>query len=118
MTSHAREPEATRSARRLSFNDAASIYQRGRPPYPVAVFDLLTSRCGLQPGTRVLEIGAGTGQATGPPRAAGAPVVGAKPGAPPAATPTADHACDRLDVIVADFETAALAGGFDLAVAA
>jgi tRNA A58 N-methylase Trm61 len=59
----------------MSFNAAASTYHRGRPAYPDAVFDLLASRCGLRPGARVLDIGAGSGLATGPLLAAGAHVV-------------------------------------------
>lgn len=102
----------------MSFNAAASTYQRGRPPYPEAVFDLLAGRCGLQPGTRVLDIGAGTGLATGPLLAAGAHVVAVEPGENLAAILAVTHACDRLEVTIADFETAGLPDGFDLAVAA
>lgn len=102
----------------MSFNAAASTYQRGRPRYPAAVFDLLARRCGLRPGARVLDIGAGTGLATGPLLAAGAHVVAVEPGKNVAAILTTTHACDRLEVMVADFETADLSGGFDLAVAA
>ena len=102
----------------MSFNAAATTYQRGRPPYPDAVFGLLVDRCGLQPGARVLDIGAGTGLATGPLLAAGAHVVAVEPGEHLAAILTATHGCDRLEVTDADFETADLTGGFDLAVAA
>jgi SAM-dependent methyltransferase len=102
----------------MSFNSAASTYHRGRPPYPDAVFDLLASRCGLRPGARVLDIGAGNGLATGPLLAAGAHVTAVEPGADLAAILTGTHACDRLDVVVSDFESADLPGGFDLAVAA
>jgi SAM-dependent methyltransferase len=102
----------------MSFNAAASTYQRGRPPYPDMVFDLLASRCGLRPGARVLEIGAGTGLATGPLLATGARVVAVEPGANLATILAANHASDRLEVTIADFETADLTGEFDLAVAA
>ncbi|WP_194893688.1 class I SAM-dependent methyltransferase [Catenulispora pinisilvae] len=114
----ARSAEATREARRMSFNADALTYRRGRPPYPDAVFDLLAERCGLGPGTRVLEIGAGTGLATGPLLAAGARVVAVEPGESLAAVLAAEHAGDRLEISVSDFETADLPGGFDLAVAA
>lgn len=102
----------------MSFDAAADTYHRGRPPYPRAVFDLLADRCGLRPGARVLDIGAGNGLATGPLLSAGAHVVAVEPGANLAAILTAGHGCDRLDVTIADFETADLPGGFDLAVAA
>jgi len=102
----------------MSFNSAASTYHRGRPPYPDAVFDLLAERCGLGPGVRVLEIGAGNGLATGPLLAAGAHVVAVEPGEKLAAILAAEHAGDRLEVVIADFESAQLSGRFDLAVAA
>lgn len=102
----------------MSFNAAASTYHRCRPPYPDAVFDLLTSRCGLRPGARVVDIGAGSGLATGPLLAAGAQVVAVEPGADLAAILAQKYASDRLDVRVADFETADLTTAFDLAVAA
>lgn len=104
--------------RRMSFDTAASTYDRGRPPYPQAVYDLLAERCGLGPGTRVLEIGAGNGLATGPLLAAGTQVVAVEPGANLAAILAAAHPDADLQVIVADFETADVPGRFDLAVAA
>ncbi|MDG4828654.1 methyltransferase domain-containing protein [Solwaraspora sp. WMMD1047] len=82
------------------------------------MFDLLADRCGLRTGARVLEIGAGNGLATGPLLAAGAHVVAVEPGESLAAILAADHGSDRLGVVVADFESAELPGGFDLAVAA
>lgn len=118
QTDRAGTADAAREARRMSFDAAADSYLRGRPPYPQAVFALLADRCGLRPGARVLEIGAGTGLATGPILAAGAQVVAVEPGPNLAAILTATHGCDRLEVVVADFETTDLGGGFDLAVAA
>lgn len=112
------QAETVRAARRMSFNANAAAYRRGRPPYPAAVFDLLAERCGLRPGSRVLEIGAGSGLATGALLAAGARVVAVEPGESLAALLVADHACDRLEICVSDFETADLSGEFDLAVAA
>jgi SAM-dependent methyltransferase len=102
----------------MSFDANATTYKRGRPPYPTVVFDLLAERCGLRPGARVLEIGAGSGLATGSLLAAGAQVVAVEPGESLAAILAADHACDRLEICVSDFETATLSGDFDLAVAA
>lgn len=102
----------------MSFNAAADTYRRGRPPYPVQVFEILARRCGLRAGIRVLDIGAGTGLATGPLLAAGAQVVAVEPGAELAAVLAATHGGTRLDIVLDDFETADLPGGFDLAVAA
>jgi SAM-dependent methyltransferase len=42
----------------------AELYDRARPAYPAAVFDDLAGLAGLEPGSRVLEIGPGTGKAT------------------------------------------------------
>ena len=100
----------------MSFESAAGIYRRGRPPYPAEVFDLLAARCGLRPGVRVLEIGAGAGLATGSLLARGARVVAVEPGANLAAALAETH--PEVEVVVSDFETAAVTGPFDLAVAA
>jgi hypothetical protein len=48
------------------FDRAAEDYRDGRPGYPPAAFEILESGCGLRPGCRALEIGAGAGQATLP----------------------------------------------------
>jgi len=48
---------------RLFGGDPAG-YERARPDYHPRVYDILTSRCGLGPGTATLEIGPGTGLAT------------------------------------------------------
>jgi len=50
----------SRAVRAGSFNAAADLYERGRPPYPAGALDWL-----LPPGARrVLELGAGTGKLT------------------------------------------------------
>jgi ubiquinone/menaquinone biosynthesis C-methylase UbiE len=48
------------------FNEAAELYDRVRPGYPPRLFDDLAELAGLGSGSRVLEIGCGTGQATVP----------------------------------------------------
>jgi hypothetical protein len=52
-------------ARRGLFTSDVATYAVGRPGYPDRVYELLRQRCGLGAGTRVLEMGPGTGQATG-----------------------------------------------------
>lgn len=51
-------------SRRLAFGRVAELYHRVRPPYPDAVIEELVSFSGLEPGGRVLDVGAGTGKAT------------------------------------------------------
>ncbi|MCU1345109.1 MAG: methyltransferase-like protein [Acidimicrobiia bacterium] len=52
-------------ARRELFSTDLLAYDTGRPGYPRRVYELLVEHCGLGLGRRVLEIGPGTGQATG-----------------------------------------------------
>jgi ubiquinone/menaquinone biosynthesis C-methylase UbiE len=51
---------------RQTFETAAERYDRARPGYPAAIFDELAELGDLSAGSRVLEIGAGTGLATVP----------------------------------------------------
>jgi len=55
-----------REALRATFDSVAGRYDRARPEYPHAVFDVLLRQTGLRPGDRVLEIGCATGKATRP----------------------------------------------------
>jgi SAM-dependent methyltransferase len=48
------------------FDEIADLYDRARPSYPEPLFDAIVSRTGLNSGSQLLEIGAGTGQATLP----------------------------------------------------
>lgn len=105
--------------RRRSFNDRADDYRLARPAYPVEVYDVLALRCGLGPGCRVLEVGAGTGQATAALVARGAQVTAVEPGAELARHLVADLGGERLRVVGGDIEAAALpARAFDLVVSA
>lgn len=122
-------------ARRRSFNERAGEYRLARPPYPDEVYDLLATRCGLAPSSRVLEIGAGTGQATRVLLSLGAEVVVVEPGQDLVAHLTTDLAAylatdstgqlaappsrGRLRVVGSDLETARLPDhAFDMAVSA
>ena len=49
---------------RETFGSVAELYDRARPTYPAALFDDLADLAGLAPGSRLLEIGPGTGKAT------------------------------------------------------
>ncbi|MBZ6085511.1 class I SAM-dependent methyltransferase [Streptomyces olivaceus] len=105
----------TRSARAHSFNAAAAQYAANRPSYPPALFDALEELTGRPlKGSRVADIGAGTGLATARLHERGARVVAVEPGAGMAAEfrrtlpgvpvvrgngnalPLADHTADLL----------------------
>jgi SAM-dependent methyltransferase len=47
-----------------SFDNEAEIYDKFRPGYPGPIFDTLIEVAGLDSGSKLLEIGSGTGQAT------------------------------------------------------
>ena len=49
---------------RATFDAAAGTYDTVRPRYPAQLFDDLAHLAGLAPGSRVLEVGPGTGIAT------------------------------------------------------
>ena len=55
------------------------VYERGRPDYPPALVETLTAGCGVAPGGRVLDLGAGTGKLARPLLAAGFDVVAVEP---------------------------------------
>jgi SAM-dependent methyltransferase len=50
--------------RRRLFDTVADLYDELRPSYPAQLVDDVVAISGLTPGGRILEIGAGTGQAT------------------------------------------------------
>jgi SAM-dependent methyltransferase len=108
-----RRPELARM-----FDRAAAEYD-ARPGYPERVFEILAERCGLGPGTRVVEVGPGTGQATRPLLDRGARVTAVEPGAALATELRRRTAGRPLTVVEADFEPAPLDDeAFDLVVAA
>ena len=51
---------------RSSFDKAADVYHRVRPAYPVELIEAAVRYAGLAEGSRVLEVGCGTGLATLP----------------------------------------------------
>lgn len=83
------------------------------------MYEVLVERCGLGPGKRVLDVGAGSGQATMRLLGAGASVLAVEPSATLAEELKANAPPEKLDVIVGVFEEAELAeSSFDLVTAA
>jgi SAM-dependent methyltransferase len=101
----------------MHFDAHAEVYDRARPPYPAALWARLRDRGWLRPGTRVIELGAGTGQATGPMLEAGASVTAVEPGG--ALADRLRRRRPEVTVHVATAEAVALPpAAFDLAVTA
>ncbi len=109
---------AKTDGRRLFGSDPAA-YELGRPGHADEVYDILRERCGLRPGTRVLEVGPGTGQATRRLLELGAaPIVALEPD-PALAEFLAGRLDARVDIRESTLEDADLPdAAFDLAVAA
>jgi SAM-dependent methyltransferase len=53
-----------RDAGRRLFGEDAAGYDAARPGHAGEVYEILRDRCGLRPGSKVVEVGPGTGQAT------------------------------------------------------
>ena len=101
--------QADRERLRSMFDQAAELYDRARPGYPPALFDDLAELAGIGPGSRVLEIGPGTGQATVPLAERGYRVVAVELGADLAAVARRNLArFPAVEVVTAAFEDWAL----------
>lgn len=99
------------------FESVAPVYRSARPAYPDVLFDTLQDHGVIGPGRRVLEIGAGSGQATGELIRRGSSVVAVEPGARLVAQ--LRQTCPEATVVPTSIETADLpAGQFDSVVAA
>ena len=79
---------------RLSFNEAAEIYDRVRPSYPADLFDALFQMLPSEP--EIVEVGPGTGQATKDLLARGASVHAIEIGPAMAAKLRSNLPSDRL----------------------
>lgn len=108
-----------RSVGRRFFGADPETYDAVRPGHAAGVYAVLRERCGLGPGSRVLEIGPGTGQATRRLLELGAdPLVAIEPD-PALARYVRAALGDRVEVRVATLEEAELEpGAYDLAAAA
>jgi SAM-dependent methyltransferase len=110
---------ALRAAARRVYGEDPLGYETGRPDDPDRVFELLVERCGLRDGSRVLEIGPGSGRATRRLLTAGAHVTALEPDPAFAGHLRVTLDPERLAVIGVSFEDAAVPDGqVDLVVAA
>ncbi|QIG39687.1 class I SAM-dependent methyltransferase [Microbacterium sp. 4R-513] len=101
----------------MHFDAIADDYSAARPPYPPELWARVRDTGLVGPGRRALDLGAGTGQATGPLLAMGPDVTAVEPGHRLAALLRARH--PGAEVVVARAEDLTPAdASFDLAVAA
>src|SRR4030095_10389961 len=106
--------------RRDSFDSVADAYDRARPTYPERLVDDLVALANIGEGSRVLEIGPGTGQLSVPLAMRGASLVAVGRGSHLGAGERRKLArFEHVDIVVADFDTwAASPASFDVVVAA
>lgn len=101
----------------MHFEQHAATYAQARPPYPPELWARLRDLGLLDPGLRAIDLGAGTGQATGPMLAAGLAVTAIEPGTRLAEALQTAH--PEATVIIGPAEDLDLpASSFDIAVAA
>ena len=112
-------PRIDRTQGRQLFGADPAAYDLGRPGHSPLVYEVLVERCGLGPGTSVIEVGPGTGQATRRLLELGAdPIVVVEPN-PSLAEYLEERYGDRLELVRASLEEAELEPNrFDLAAAA
>jgi SAM-dependent methyltransferase len=92
--------------RRTTFDEVAELYDRARPTYPDELFDDLVEIAHIGPGSRILEVGCGTGKATLPLAARGIRITCVELGASLAAVARRNlESFPDVEIVVADFET-------------
>lgn len=109
-----------RAVRARSFDAWAADYDRYRPSYPPALFDLVAERLHLPKRPVVVDLGAGTGKATLAMIRRGWQVTAVEPGEPMLAILRRQAADARLDVTTLQAtaeETGLPSAAFDLATA-
>ena len=114
-------PDIDRGRGRTLFGVGRAFYDEARPEYPAEVYETLASRCGLEAGSRVFEVGAGTGQVTERLAQAGARVAAIEPDPELAGllSEKVEGRFQEVSVDAAPFEDASLpTASFDIGVAA
>ncbi|WP_049580870.1 class I SAM-dependent methyltransferase [Streptomyces sp. SBT349] len=123
-TTRARRDDRPEESRRVRlsrmFDEDAELYDRARPAYPPELYDDLAELAGARSGSRVLEVGCGTGQATVPLAGRGCRITAVEAGAQMAAVARRNLAgAAAAEVVTADFESWPLPGEpFDVVVSA
>ncbi|TYR38601.1 class I SAM-dependent methyltransferase [Streptomyces parvus] len=106
----ARRDDSPAAARRVllsrTFDDDAELYDRARPGCPAELYDDLADLAGAVPGSRVLKIGCGTGQATVPLAGRGCRITSVEAG-PRMATIARRNLAEfpAAEVVTAEFES-------------
>jgi SAM-dependent methyltransferase len=90
--------------RRTSFGSVASAYDRARPSYPAEMVADAVRYAGAKPGSRALEVGAGTGKATALFAAYGLVIEAIEPSAEMAAVAGANLQRGNVSFEIAKFE--------------
>jgi SAM-dependent methyltransferase len=93
---------------RETFDEVADLYAQVRRGYPVALFADLAALAGLGCSSRVLEVGCGSGQATGDLAARAAHVTAIDPGERLIAQARRAISATNVEFVVAGFEDAVL----------
>ncbi|MEV4336948.1 class I SAM-dependent methyltransferase [Streptomyces sp. NPDC049590] len=107
-----RPAESRRARLSRTFDEDAELYDRARPGYPPRLYDDLAELADVRPGSRVLEVGCGTGQATVPLAARGCRITAVDAGPRMAAVARrklAGH--PAVEVVTARFERWPLPAG-------
>lgn len=98
--------DSLRERLRQTFDEDAELYDRARPGYPAELYDDLAELAGARPGSRVLEVGCGTGQATVPLARRGCGITAVEAGASMAAVARRNLAgAADVEVVTAAFES-------------
>ena len=111
--------ELARAQGRSAFGADAENYDQARPAYPDRVFEVLRETCGLGPGTRTFEVGAGSGLATRELlRAGAAPLLAIEPDVRLADVLRRRSPETSLEIVTQPFEEVELSTGYDLGTSA
>jgi SAM-dependent methyltransferase len=94
----------SKSGLRGIFDEDAELYDRARPGYPAGLLSDLATLAGIGPGSRAVEIGPATGQATLDLLARGAHVVAVELGPELAAVLRRKVAGTTAEVVISTFE--------------